>query len=223
MARRLPAPCLSVCVDEHFFARRLGFVPERPVTALEYQRLVYECRRRLARPDAAMPELLQRCLSHPNVQPKHVSFMSTRAPPTVKLDLRIGVEYLASFLEAIGWPESAPDLVASVRRFMPWDGAVQVNLVVEPGMAPPLEVELLTQAGEVGEQERTDFLDRLVVSRLCCAEKARALMDIWRSPLVARQGDLPVARNWYVKLRLHPTGPVDAKAYLAMMPRQRME
>lgn len=217
----VPAPALSLCVDREFFARQLGFPVTSGVPASEVLAVVNACHARLRGEPlpAASRALLARCLAGGDgVVARHVSFMLSRTPATCKLDVRLPVESVAPLLRRIDWPGDIPSIAARIRELMPWQGQVQLNLVLHPALGSILEVEILTGRAEVGDDKRMSLLHRLVEAGLCDPTKAEALRDAWSHPVSRRHG-LIVARSWYLKVRLEGDRMVEAKAYLGLMPR----
>lgn len=216
----LPPPCIGVCADRDFFARRLGAPPQPSTSASDLEALADHCYLRLH--DVAMPEacrgLLRRCLGE-RVDARHFSYMLSRDPPTFKLDVQLRVEAVGGFLEAIGWPGPARRIQASLRELMPWEGHVQLNLVLHPELRPPLEVEFLTLPTEVDSAGRFAFLDRLVDGGLCGRDKADVLRSLWSYPLGLGASEGRVGRSWYVKARFREDRPYQAKAYVGLIPR----
>lgn len=214
------APCVSVCVDPDFFLRRHGFAPA--ARSVEGQlEVIAECHQRLlATPLAgASRERSMRCLAAPDALPVHASFMLSRSPATFKLDVRVPVDRVAAFLTDAGWAQDAPQVEDGIRELVTWPGAVQLNLVVSEEPGGPLEVELLTRANEASPLQRSTLLEALVARGLVAEEKAAVLEQVTASPLVASTSGFGVARNWYVKVRFLRARPLDAKVYLAHMPR----
>lgn len=218
----LPAPGLSLCVDPDFFAHELGLPAAAPAPGSELARLADACHDRLRGEPLPAPcrRLLERCLSGDDgVTARHVSFMVSRSPATCKLDVRVPVEGVASLLERIGWPGSVASVVAGIRRLVPREGHVQLNLVLHPAPGTHLEVELLTGRRPAGTADRHALLRRLVDAGHCDPGKAEALGDAWASPVSRDRAGLIVARSWYVKVRFGDDRVAEAKAYLGLMPR----
>lgn len=219
---RLPDPCLGLCIDQSFFARRLGRTSGE-ATEEDLVRLANSCYQRLF--DRCMSgETLGKLtvgLRFPGVVARHYSFMLDRAPGVFKLDVRLPVDEVGAFLRGIGWPEPAGEVQRSIRELMTWDGTVQLNLVLDPGLAPPLEVELMTDPSEVPTPDRFRLLDALIEKGLCTPEKAEVLRATWMNPLVRAGGcrDYDIARSWYVKVRFHRGCATEAKVYFGLMPR----
>jgi hypothetical protein len=219
----LPAPCVSLCVDPDFFARRLGLVPPHSPLDRDLPRLVDGWVARLVgrRMPARAGERLAACLAaDPTVQPKHLSLMLPRPGVPMKLDLTVDAERIGRLLAQVGWPADPAALHQAVAAWAPSAAHVQLNLVLHPELAPPLEVEIFTGAAEGTGGERLRFLERLVAAGLAAPSKAALLHDIWTRPSVVVDGERAVARSWYIKLRFEGTTPRDAKAYVGMMPRQ---
>lgn len=218
----LPAPGLSLCVDPDFFAHELGLPAPASGPVPEVVRLAEACHDQLRGEPLPAPcrRLLERCLSGDDgVTARHVSLMVSRSPATFKLDVRIPVDGVASLLGRIGWPGAIPRVVAGIRRLMPGQGHVQLNLVLHPALGSSLEVELLTGRGQASTADRLALLRSLVDAGHCDPDKAAALRDAWARP-VSRDGTgLIVARSWYVKARFDGDGIAEAKAYLGLMPR----
>jgi hypothetical protein len=217
----LPAPCLGVCADPHFFYRRLGGDPVDGDPASRVCSLADRSHRTLL--GEPLPEdarrRMGRCLGA-GAEAKHLSFMLGRTPATVKLDVRLRAEGVASFLRTIEWPEDADAIQAQITALMPWSGHVQLNLVLHPELAPPLEVEFLTTASESTPEQRGAFVEMLASEGLCGAAKARVLLSA--KDLTQRGGGDSggrVVSGWYVKVRFAGGRPREAKAYLGLMPR----
>jgi hypothetical protein len=216
----LPSPCLSLCIDPDFFAKRLGFAPkEGPRSALHS--LATRCFSRLTgspltRPPASQ---LERCLSDPEVHPKHVSFMLSRPATPMKLDVELSAAHLGPYLKRIGWPAPVDDLLDGVRKFVPQGGSVQVNLRIHPELAEPLELELLAGGVPANPGDRTSLLQQLVERGLCSRAKARALEHASAQPLSQDADGRRISRSWYIKVRFQGADAVDAKAYLGLTPR----
>jgi hypothetical protein len=217
----LPAPCLSLCVDSDFFARRLGFTRGSRMLPEELEVLAGRSYERLLGNTLPQPssDRLRRCLSEPGVEPRHISFMTSRSPPTSKVDLKVPVAAVESLLLRLGWPAKIHGIESCIRELVPSAEEVQLNLVYHPELSPVLEVEFLTDPRQVSLLERRSFLARLVERSLCSREKAEVLLRAWERPLTQVGGGLSVAKGWYVKVRLLDGVPVDAKAYLGLMPR----
>lgn len=224
--RALPAPCPAPCVDADFFARRLGAkLPPQPASALAVvARTCHEAFFGHAIPEEVERTFL-RCLSVEgvSVRAQHFSFMLSREPATFKLDVQLPVHQVRQFLTAVAWPGPAARIEAGIRSYMPWDGQVQLNLVLSPRLTPPLEVEFLSGGQQIATTDRLAFVERMVESGLCAPEKAGVLREIAEQRLLravdACENDL--ALNWYVKIRFQEAAAAEAKAYLGLMPRLR--
>jgi hypothetical protein len=214
----LPVPCLSICVDSDFFARRLGSPGTRPLRADELGAATSLCFQQLN--GSPLPshtrELLSRCAT--GAEARHVSFMLSRSPATIKVDVEVAVQNLEEFLRQLYRSGEASGIEAEVRDLLPAATHVQLNLVVCPDLMPRLEVEFFAGAAGAGIEGRENFLQKLVKRGLCGDSKARRLEQIWSSPLF-ETGSVKIARSWYAKVRFEGTTAVDAKAYLALMPR----
>lgn len=213
----LPIPCISVCVDKHFFARRRGTIAPNPSpvevenlanvchNALYYEELPLDCRESLRVHLSAL------------AAPRHLSFMLGRPQAPCKLDVRLSVGEVATFLGAIAWPAPPDAVAAAIREFVASDQQVQLNLVLNSKVDNTLQVEFFTASGEAGA--RLAFLRNLVKDGLCSREKAQALETAWRYPILRGKNGRSLARNWYAKVRFEAAHPVDAKAYISLMPR----
>lgn len=104
---------------------------------------------------------------------------------------------------------------ACVRDVAPSESELQLNLVLEPELRQPLEVELLTDPAQTTDAQRHALLARLVELDLCSAEKAELL----RSATARTQHD-PTGISWYVKLRIQDNRLSSAKAYVGITPRR---
>jgi hypothetical protein len=218
----LVAPCLSLCIDEDFFAKRLGLVGSQPPNISRLLQLAADCYARLADaplPEAARARLARWLTADESVEAKHLSVMLSRANAPLKLDVRVNVERLAPFLEGGGWPAPVMPIARRLREFVPWECHVQLNLVVYPDSASVLEVELFAGDNELAPEARYAVLDRLVAARLATREKADVLRQAWLHPTSQDEEGWVVARSWYVKLRFAGDEPTEAKAYLGLMPR----
>jgi hypothetical protein len=216
----LPAPCLGLCVDPSFFARRMG-APDQPwADAQGLEVLADECFRRFH--DEALPgqarELMRQCLLSPGVGARHFSFMLGRTPATFKLDVQLPVTGVGALLERIGWPGPSEALERNIGALVPSGGLVQLNLVLHPKLVSPLEVELLTVPAEVTPGRREVLLDQLIAAGLCSLDKALVLRKLVERPALETAGGAVIGRSWYVKVRFEGASPVEAKAYLGLMP-----
>jgi hypothetical protein len=218
----LPAPCLSVAVDPYFFAKRLGMPVAEAPTSAQLLALAEDCSARLTGSplSAQTRSRLGICLrAGAEVEAKHMSWMLSRAHAPMKLDVRLHVTRLQSYLEQIGWPGDVSTLVARIRAIAHWDGYIQLNLVLHPDLIGPLEVELFAGASDASTELRFELLDRLVDAGLSSIAKAEVLREAWLRPKYADEGGRIVAKSWYVKLRFGGSEECDAKAYLGLMPR----
>lgn len=226
-----PVPCLSLCVDRGFYVRRMGssilhgLEPYRPS---QLRHLAADSHGRLLGTalDAETGDRLEACAAalEPFGFPKHVSFMSARDPVTVKMDVCLPLNAVVPFLKAAGRPESTEGLHEALLRFMPWNGRIQLNLVMNATAAvQPLEAEFLTLPGEAALRDRLAFADTLVSAGLCAPAKAEVLREVSLHPLreAMENGEPAVARGWYCKIRFQGDIPLDAKAYLGLEPRSR--
>jgi hypothetical protein len=136
----------------------------------------------------------------------------------MKVDLRVALEALPAYLASIAWPANADTVARRVRELVPWGGHVQLNLWVDRSRATTLDVEVFAGNPEATPRDRIGFLQRLVGVGLASSEKAGVLAGTLGRSLKECRG-FTVAKNWYVKLRFSGEALVDAKAYLALMPR----
>jgi hypothetical protein len=218
----LPVPCLSVCIDPDFFARRLGIGPTTRVAPEEVELLTAHCHRLLHETElpAAVRARLRRYLDADYVEAKHVSLMLSRSPAAVKVDVRLPVDALTDYLtERLDWRDAARGIHACVRTLLPEQRHVQLNLPLHQERVHPLEVEFLAGPIEVEREARCEFLSRLVTAGLCTESKAAVLERATLAPLSYSSDGTPVARAWYAKVRFAGETPVDAKAYIGVMPR----
>jgi hypothetical protein len=216
---RLPVPCLGLCVDSAFLPRRLGLsVPgtDPSVEPLELARITH--RALWDRPlPARTAELMTRALrsSEARATAKHFSYMSSREPATFKLDVRLKSKALGPFLDTLGWPGPSARIAARVRELAPEQTELQLNLVLEPELVQPLEVELLTDPSQTTNSQRQALLERLVDAGICSQEKAEVL----RRVTLERTPQDPAGISWYVKVRMLDGEAESAKAYVGITPR----
>lgn len=218
----LPPPCLSVCVDPDFYLRRLGVPPLRQVGVSELLALAEDCHRRLTGVDipAATRARLGMCLdSGYDVVPKHMSWMLSRAESPMKLDVRLHTSQLARYLTRIAWPGDIERLTGRVAELVRHEGWIQLNLVLHPGLTPPLEVELYAGADDAPTVVRLELLERLVTAGLASRAKADRLSAAWLNPTCQFEPGRTVAKSWYLKLRFGEVEGCDAKAYFGLVPR----
>jgi hypothetical protein len=217
----VPVPGLSLCIDREFFTRQRGLPTGLPAPVSALRTLAADCHRRLCSeaPPPASLALLERCLSSDDVIAKHVSFMLSRTPMAVKLDVRVPIGGLAALLRRIEWPGPADGVVARVRALASRQRHVQLNLVLAPGLDENLEVELLTSAAEAGDDERTAVLKNLVDEGHCDPAKVAVLLRNSQHPVYRDPEGQIVARNWYLKAKLRGDRIAEVKAYLGLLPR----
>jgi hypothetical protein len=219
---RLPLPCLSLCVEPDFYAKRLGFVRAAPARAGEVLALAADCYAQLTGthlPAESCARLASCVEGDDSLEPLHLSIMLPRAGHPMKVDLAIRADRVPAFLARIGWPEPCGRLESSLAAFARGNDRVQLNLVVHPDFAAPLEVELFAGDAASTASDRLPVLDKLVASGLASVEKANVLRDAWvRVSSLEACGRL-VAQSWYLKIRFSDSDPRDAKAYLGLMPR----
>ena len=141
----LPVPCLGLCVDADFFARRFGAHLPAPDPAHVLALADDSFQRLLGTP---LPPILRdrvaACLFTKQVVPKHFSFMLGRSPATFKLDVQLPVDQVADLLRGVGWAGFPERIQERIRGLMTWSGSIQLNLVLHPQVVGPLEVEFLT-------------------------------------------------------------------------------
>ncbi|HKP59745.1 MAG TPA: hypothetical protein VJV78_23640 [Polyangiales bacterium] len=216
----LPIPCMSVCVDSDYFARRIGL--DVPQSAEELQELSRACHVALHGHDFQPEPLaqLQRLLGNVgDIEVKHVSFMLSRTPAVAKVDVRLEVARLADLLDRLEWrPGSSMAVQRAVRELLPEQQHIQLNLPLTPGFGSVLEAEFLAGQSQVSREARLAFLDRLVGAGLCAPAKAEVLAKAALEPLAPQNDGSTVARAWYVKVRFDGGMPSEAKAYLGLMP-----
>lgn len=216
----LPLPCLSFCVDPHFFARRLG-MPAPAMTPASLLTLASDCYREVS--GRALLQTARNTLqlyldAHLVAEPKHLSIMLSRTDAPLKLDVRLRLEQLEYFLAAIHWPASAGQLAKCARQFVPRDSRVQLNLLVHPAMPSKLELEVFVD-GDGTLDRRLVFLDELVRQGVADASKVEVLRLISEHPTSADVDGQTFGRTWYAKLRFEGASVEDAKAYVGVMPR----
>jgi len=217
---RLPSPCVGLCIDPAFFERRLGSSHQAGEDIAALETLADSFSRFFG--GVGLTEttkaLFRSCLAEPGLEAKHFSYMLGRASTPFKLDVRLDVDRVAAYLRRIGWPGPAEKVADSVRELAPSSGKVQLNLVLQPQLTQPLEVELFTMTSEAPPVERKHFLETLVAKGLCSRGKADVLWRLLEDPIGDAEGQA-VARGWYVKVRFIDDRPSEAKAYVGLMPR----
>jgi hypothetical protein len=222
-AVRLPAPCMSLCVDSQFFARRMGIHLQAPLSGPELVGLTARAHDRLTGEGlrSGVAGTLERCVARDlNVEAKHVSLMLSRASTPLKVDVRLPLASLSEYLKRIDFSGKGGDIADAVTRLASPLSRIQLNLIVHPTQtAPRLEVELFAGEDPVGQESRGELLRRLVSLELCSPEKARNLLDISAQPAVADTSGRVLAAGWYTKVRFDESGACDAKVYLGLMPR----
>jgi hypothetical protein len=214
----LPPPCLSLCVDSDFHARRLGLRVPPPsleaVTSVARALADHFGQPLLAEHAIALRLMLD---SGHRVEARHLSLMATRLDRALKLDVRVWLQSLGDYLATLPWVREPHAVAHGVHELVGTGGAVQLNLPLSPQPNVPVEVELFTGLARAEIDERLRFIEALRHSGLVSPEKAEGLRRISERPLV-HTGKLWVGRTWYVKLRVHPDGRRDAKAYLGFVP-----
>ena len=221
-AHELPPPCLSVCVDANFYARRLGIAPNETADTAELLALARDCHARLTGSD--MPPLtaarLRECLDTGlEVEPKHMSWMLSRPSSPIKLDVRLRAIDIAPFLTRIRFPGRVDHIMRRVRALADVEGHVQLNLVLYPDLGGPLELELFSVASDASTDARFALLERLVAAGIASAPKAEVLRAAWLQPKCEDEVRRVVAKSWYIKLRFGGHEGCDAKVYFGLVPR----
>ena len=215
----LPVPCLGLCVDPVLLPRRLGLALDGLDAACDPLTLAASTHRMLwGRPlPARTRELMIRALynTNPLATARHFSYMSSRMPATFKLDVRLATAALEPFLARLGWPGPSARIGPRVRELAPEQSELQLNLVLEPELSQPLEVELLTDPTHATEANRNALLSRLVALGLCSRDKAAALSGVGRR----RNPHDRAGISWYAKVRVQDDRPCSAKAYACITPR----
>jgi hypothetical protein len=219
----LPVPCLSFCVDPHFFARRLGLPIVAASSTAALEQLVTDVVRTLLDQDlpANVGERIARRLTGaPGIEARHMSLMIPRTPATLKLDVALSREDVAEYLRSIAWHGPAQALQDTIAELAPGHRRVQLNLVVDPLPAHAgLEVELCTEPDQSDRGARADLLHGLTRRGLITEAKRAALMALCDRPLFDMPHGQQAARNWYLKLVFDGAVPRSAKAYVGVMPR----
>jgi hypothetical protein len=220
-APELPVPCLSFCVDPDFLRRRLGFPlpPAEPASIHELAETIHAGLHGEALPEPCRARI-RTCLAAEGVEARHISLMLVRKPATLKLDLALPSGLLARFLRGTGFQGEVEAIQARVERLVPWQRGVQLNYGLYPAPAAHLEVEFCTGSEADDLARRRELLDQLGAIGLVDPDKAQALLDLVREPVVGDLGELSVACNWYLKVRFEGGVPTAAKAYLGLMPRR---
>jgi hypothetical protein len=218
-----PIPCLSLCLDAAFAWVR-DIVPGLPAYDAErVAGLAAECHMQLAGEEMAT-ETLDRIRMVINAlgrsgNARHISFMLGRSPASVKLDIRIPSRLVREYLREIGWEGDGDGIQRVVDAFSPEEGQIGLNLILEPWVRNPLEVEFCL-AGTRPEI-KSGFLRRLARSGLCTAAKAEFLEQAARVPdwIPDDRFATILRRSWYAKVRVLDASPIEAKAYVGIAPR----
>ena len=150
----------------------------------------------------------------------HLSYMVSRNPVPIKLDVNLPLEQVGGFLDKLPWIGHFPGLQQRLRGCMPWNGSVQLNLILNAAADQPLEVEFMTTPGECTFAERLAFLEMMAERGLCTGAKAQVLAEISkRSGRAEPIGPgIEFIANWYAKIRFQGDRPAEAKAYLGIKP-----
>jgi hypothetical protein len=211
---------VSLCVDPGFFLKRLGAGGAPSAAVHDLIGLTERCHEMLvgAPLEAQAKAYLGELLATSDAEAKHVSFMLPRRGTLLKLDIRLETARFGAYLDHIGWPAPIMAIERRVRELVPWDGHLQLNLVVDRDSTSKLEVEVFAGNVEAGPPARTRFLEQLVDANMCSREKAEFLGSISHRSVDHRSG-LALAKSWYAKLRFAGDILVDAKAYVGIMPR----
>lgn len=212
-------PCVSLCIDAHFFARRDGLDEPPRVTAERVLELVRCSHRELTGvelPVAACERLERLAMGH-GVESRHASIMLARPSAPAKLDVRLPLSELTDYVERAGWSRGGP-IYALLRELVPFGEHVQLNLPLDPAPVHRLEVEVLSGRARVTREQRFAFLERLVDRGIAASEKVRALRRIHEQPLIELEAGSVLGANFYVKLCFERSELKEAKAYVGFMP-----
>jgi hypothetical protein len=215
----LASPCLSLCVDPHFFDRSQALRAPAEETATQLSRLLQQCHLEL-KGTGVSDESRDRSFSlvAAGAEPRHASFMLSRPGAPVKLDVRVPLSRLADYLLLQGWPHVAT-IMATLRELGSWGSHVQLNLPLSPFPARRLEVEVLTAGTRAARAQRFQLLEKLVERGLASVDKVRVLRAIYEEPLMALGTSGLLATNFYLKLGLEEGQLREAKAYVGFMPK----
>lgn len=232
---RLPDPCVGVCVDAEFFRHRLtrGLESERrqPRTLSTLLESCWSALMGSACP-AALTRQVAHCLADRRARAKHFSFMLGREPATFKLDVQLAADAVPDYLRALDWPgasarvDSALSAGSTLATLLSGSRDAQLNLVLHPERDPLVELELLTGPRDGSASSRAALLEQLVSRDLCSPAKATALAALSARPVrpISEGGrEVCLAMSWYVKVRFREDTPIEAKAYLGLMPRLNFE
>jgi hypothetical protein len=214
----LPPPCVSLCVDSDFHARRLGLRLPAPAVAAVTRvaaALAHHFDQPLHSEQAATIRLVLN--AGQRVEARHLSLMAGRPDRSLKLDVRVWLASMGDLLAKLPWVRQPHAIAREVHELVGTGGAVQLNLPLLPQPSSPVEVELFTGRARPEIDERLRFIETLGLAGLISPEKAEALRHISERPQV-HTGRRWIGRSWYVKVRVHPDGRRDAKAYLGFVP-----
>jgi hypothetical protein len=222
----LPAPCVSLCVEPDFFARRLGFPAQPALTRAQLLGVLSGCHDELCgtpAPAVACERLglLQDFAARGGVRIKHLSLMMSRPRQPVKVDMALRLAQLPEVLALLAWPPGGSEpLIERVRHLLPWDARVQLNILINPEPTYPLELELCADDADQSV-DRWALLERMLSAELCSEVEANALEQLQFSATVETEHGRTLSMSWYIKLRFWESKRCDAKAYLGLMPRTR--
>jgi hypothetical protein len=224
-SQSLPVPCVSVCVDGDFFGRRLGLTQQPGLTPRQLLDVLDGCHGALC--GAPMPrEALERVESLASfaaasgARIKHASIMLSRPDAPLKLDLALPLARLGLLCKHLACSQAA-DVTRHLEGLIEPSDEIQVNLIVYPAPALPLEIELFAGEGPGHAGQRQALLNHLVASKICTQAKADVLAELIRNPIREVEQGLTLSVSWYIKLRFWGPQRCDAKVYIGLMPRHR--
>ena len=209
--RSMPSPCLSLCLHP-------GVPGIEPLPSRRIRDIMDECYLRLygARLESGILsriEKLESALEGKGIV-KHVSFMRSRIPPTLKADCALPVSQVLPFLRDYGWPGPLDEMVQGLSDLVPSGQQLQLNLVLNAGDTDRLEAEFRHGSGPGAERFREKVFAALFALGLCSREKADVLVGLAENPDAGQVGDFRVGAGWYLKIIFAGARPVEAKAYL---------
>lgn len=149
----------------------------------------------------------------------HLSAMSSRNPPLLKLNIVMPPRAFPGYLRRIGWKGASQGLSRLWKTLRPFVREAKFDLILQGGIHPKLGLELFPSNSSLGS--RVAALGRLTTRKWIRPEKGRDLSrwpgTVWRVD-ARRNRILRIDKDFGLKFVLDGAGEVESKGYLQIFP-----
>jgi hypothetical protein len=227
LRERLDPPNIHYCIDKQFSDRRRSPGYTNRLTTSAFNRtldLLSEPYSPVIAP--LLLSAIRNCfttLTNSGGEVIHLSFMHSRTPPVIKLNMTVPSSRLTALLDTVHWRGDISAATALCRELTPGEERIKGNICFTENSSGRFELELEYNSPLDADPRRIAMLQTMVRHKLVTRTRMRHLLA-WPGRIETTYRNKPyIVERWLdVKICFSTKGEVTAKPYFGFAPLPRI-